>query len=79
MFFCHEWVQVTDEEICAVRLKNDLRSAEGKPILLFNASDAPWAYLIHAGVPEGSDLEYDLLFYPSAFTNIQAHGRYAAF
>ncbi|MBS4208193.1 glycoside hydrolase family 43 protein [Bacillus sp. FJAT-50079] len=42
MVFCHEWVQVGDGEVCAVRLSNDLREAIGNPELLFRASDAPW-------------------------------------
>jgi len=40
--FCHEWVQVHDGEICAMRLSDDLSSAAGEPILLFHASEAPW-------------------------------------
>ncbi|NOY80117.1 MAG: family 43 glycosylhydrolase [Kiritimatiellaeota bacterium] len=43
MVFCHEWVQVQDGEICAMRLSSDLHRAEGDPILLFRGSDAPWA------------------------------------
>ncbi len=43
MVFCHEWVQVGDEEICAVKLSSDLARAEGEPTVLFAASQAPWA------------------------------------
>jgi arabinan endo-1,5-alpha-L-arabinosidase len=43
MVFCHEWVQVGDGEICAVRLSHDLVSAVETPHLLFQASEAPWA------------------------------------
>lgn len=42
MVFCHEWVQVEDGEICAVRLSEDLREAIEEPIILFRASEAPW-------------------------------------
>lgn len=43
MVFCHEWVQVTDGEICAIRLTEDLKAAAGEePILLFKASEAEW-------------------------------------
>jgi arabinan endo-1,5-alpha-L-arabinosidase len=42
MVFCHEWVQAVDGEVCAVRLSDDLKRAEGDPILLFRASEAPW-------------------------------------
>ena len=41
--FCHEWVQVRDGEICALRLSDDLASAIGHPHLLFRASEASWA------------------------------------
>ncbi|MBN2309402.1 MAG: family 43 glycosylhydrolase [Candidatus Hydrogenedentes bacterium] len=43
MVFCHEWVQVGDGEICAIRLSPGLDGPVGAPILLFHASDAPWA------------------------------------
>ena len=43
MVFCHEWVQVGDGEICALRLTKDLTAAIGEPQLLFHASEAPWA------------------------------------
>lgn len=42
MVFCHEWVQIVDGAICAVRLSEDLSRAEGSPVTLFHASDAPW-------------------------------------
>ncbi len=42
MVFCHEWVQVHDGEICALRLSDDLSSVAGDPITLFRASEAPW-------------------------------------
>lgn len=43
MVFCHEWLQVQDGEVCAVRLTSDLRAADGEPVVLFRGSDAPWA------------------------------------
>ena len=43
MVFCHEWVQVGDGEIRAVRLSDDLKTAVEPPRLLFKASEAPWA------------------------------------
>ncbi|MBN1285405.1 MAG: family 43 glycosylhydrolase [Anaerolineae bacterium] len=42
MVFCHEWIQVGDGEICALRLSEDLRSAIEQPYRLFRASEAPW-------------------------------------
>lgn len=43
MVFCHEWQQVTDGEICAMRLTKDLKEAASEPIVLFHASDSSWA------------------------------------
>lgn len=43
MVFCHEWVQIRDGAVCAVRLAEDLTAAVGEPIELFTASQAPWA------------------------------------
>ena len=43
MVFCHEWQQVGDGQICAIRLSPDHRTARGEPHLLFTASQAPWA------------------------------------
>ncbi|MCL4247238.1 MAG: glycoside hydrolase family 43 protein [Anaerolineae bacterium] len=48
MVFCHEWVQVGDGEICALRLSDDLKTAVGQPQLLFRASEAPWAQEINS-------------------------------
>ena len=43
MVFCHEWQQVGDGQICAMRLTADLSAAISEPQLLFTASQAPWA------------------------------------
>lgn len=40
--FCHEWTQVKDGEIHAMRLTHELDRALGKPVLLFKASQAYW-------------------------------------
>ncbi|MBR2822331.1 MAG: family 43 glycosylhydrolase [Clostridia bacterium] len=45
--FCHEWVQAGDGEIWAQPLSRDLTAAEGKPTLLFRASEAGWARPVH--------------------------------
>ena len=42
MVFCHEWLQVTDGEICALPLTEDLKEAAGEPVKLFTASQAAW-------------------------------------
>lgn len=41
--FCHEWVQVSDGEIHAMPLTDDLSAPAGEPIMLFKASDPEWA------------------------------------
>ena len=43
MVFCHEWLQVIDGTMEAVRLTDDLSAAAGSPFTLFKASDAAWA------------------------------------
>nr|WP_246227606.1 family 43 glycosylhydrolase [Propioniciclava coleopterorum] len=40
--FCHEWQQVHDGGMWAMPLTPDLRRAAGRPVWLFNASEAPW-------------------------------------
>ena len=40
--FCHEWVQIGDGEICAMKLTDDLSAPAGEPVLLFKASSASW-------------------------------------
>jgi hypothetical protein len=40
--FCHEWVQVNDGTVCAMKLSEDLTEAVSPPIVLFHASEAPW-------------------------------------
>jgi arabinan endo-1,5-alpha-L-arabinosidase len=40
--FCHEWVQVKNGAIYAMRLSDDLTQAVGRPVFLFTASEAPW-------------------------------------
>ena len=39
MVFCHEWKQVGDGEMCAIRLSEDLTHAVGEPLLLFRATE----------------------------------------
>ena len=43
LVFCHEWVQIEDGEIVAVRLKEDLSGADGTPRVIFKASESQWA------------------------------------
>lgn len=52
MIFCHEWQQIADGEVCAMRLSDDLRRPAGEPVTLFRASEAPWPTpLRHARYP----------------------------
>lgn len=43
LVFCHEWVQTGNGEMCAMRLSDDLSGAAEPPVVLFRASDPPWA------------------------------------
>lgn len=43
MIFCHEWVQVNDGEMCAIKLSEDLKNPVGTPVILFTASEPDWA------------------------------------
>ncbi|GAB3425905.1 glycoside hydrolase family 43 protein [Niabella aquatica] len=49
MIFSREWLEVTDGLIYAQRLTPDLKAATGTPVLLLNASAAPWAAPITSG------------------------------
>ncbi len=42
IIFCHEWVQVHNGAIYAMRLSEDLVQPAGRPVFLFNASEASW-------------------------------------
>jgi hypothetical protein len=42
MVYAHEWIQVLDGTMEAVRLEPDLSAAAGEPFYLFKGSDAPW-------------------------------------
>lgn len=64
MVFCHEWVQVQDGEICAVKLSPDLRKPISEPILLFTASQSPWPKPIRNGPNYVTDGSY--LFQPDS-------------
>lgn len=53
MVFCHEWVQVGDGEMCAVRLNADLSAPIGEPVVLFRASEADWAVELRGKIGRG--------------------------
>lgn len=39
MVFCHEWVDIRDGTVCAMRLTEDLKAACSEPVTLFRATD----------------------------------------
>lgn len=56
MVYCHEWVQILDGTVEAVKLQPDLAGTIAEPIHLFKGSDAPW---INAErVPEAREYIY---------------------
>lgn len=42
LVYCHEWVQLGDGAMRAVRMKQDWSARVGEPLELFRASQAPW-------------------------------------
>ncbi len=56
LVFCHEWKDLVDGEMVAVRLTPDLRGTVGEPERLFAASEAPWVRVFeHPSVPDGQE------------------------
>ncbi|MDR3170522.1 MAG: glycoside hydrolase family 43 protein [Treponema sp.] len=51
MVFCHEWQQVGDGEICCMPMMDTLQKATDEPVLLFRASEAPWARELKGRAP----------------------------
>jgi GH43 family beta-xylosidase len=49
IIFCHEWTQINDGTVCALKLSSDLKKGIGEPIFLWRASDAKWKYDIRDG------------------------------
>ena len=50
--FCHEWVQITNGTVCALRLTQDLTASIGEPVELFAAKDPAWV-TSHSAEAEG--------------------------
>lgn len=42
MVYCHEWIQLVDGTVEAIKLKDDLSDSIGRPRYLFKGSDALW-------------------------------------
>lgn len=53
MVFCHEWLQVSDGEICAVRLAPDLKAADGEAAVgpAIRATGTLWAFHVRFPLP----------------------------
>lgn len=48
MIFCHEWLDLTDGEMCYAELSGDLTHAVTDPVTMFAASEAkPWVRSVH--------------------------------
>lgn len=47
--FCHEWTQINDGTVCALKLTDDLKKADSEPIFLWRAGDAAWKHDIRNG------------------------------
>ncbi|MEH6991834.1 glycoside hydrolase family 43 protein [Neobacillus drentensis] len=47
--FCHEWTQIYEGRIMAIRLSKDLKMSDGEPIEILNAAEMPW--IRHFGDP----------------------------
>ncbi|NLW03157.1 MAG: family 43 glycosylhydrolase [Clostridiaceae bacterium] len=48
MVFCHEWVQIKDGAICAMKLSKDLKKPAGEPVELFRSTLAPWSVMVES-------------------------------
>lgn len=43
IFYCHEWMQITDGTMVCQKLREDLTGPAGEPVTLFKASDPDWS------------------------------------
>lgn len=60
LVYCHEWRQIHDGSICALRLRDDLKVSIGEPTVLFHASQArPYVkkYMLFSYVTDGPFLK----------------------
>lgn len=60
LVYCHEWVQLGDGLIKAIRLGEDLSETIGKPVILLNAGEAGWTR---------KEINYRGTRYPGAVTD----------
>ncbi len=55
LIYCHEWVQITNGLIKAIRLKDDLSGTIGESITLLNAADFDWVDKDPGAVTDGPE------------------------
>jgi GH43 family beta-xylosidase len=48
LVFCHEWTQIVDGKVYAVRLTEDMSKAIGEPIELFSAKESGWSVEVNS-------------------------------
>lgn len=46
MIFCHEWTQIQNGTMCAIKLSTDLKTAASEPFELWSAGDASWVTFV---------------------------------
>jgi arabinan endo-1,5-alpha-L-arabinosidase len=56
MVFCHEWTQVIDGRVCAMKLTEELKEAAVEPVELFRASQAPWTERLESKSTDAGDV-----------------------
>lgn len=55
LVYCHEWVQVGDGRMLAVRMKPDWSARVGEPVELFRASEAAWVTNLTSALRPGTN------------------------
>lgn len=66
LVFCHEWVQIGDGAMCALRLSEDLTAPIGEPVTLFTASEAAWTVEVeHSSGVRGRVTDGPFLYMPA--------------
>lgn len=56
--FCHEWMQIQNGTVCAMKLSADLKKVDSDPFVLWHGGDAPWAYGLRGGANYVTDGPY---------------------
>jgi len=83
MVFCHEWQQIGDGTIEAMRLTPDLKAAASEPTTLFRASRGPWSAPLKGRAPGSYVTDGPFLYRDSRgylkclWSTFNAEGKYA--